>query len=91
MNETRILAEFVARLRYEHLPQAVVDPACRIVVDTVGCALGAWVEDTEKSRIALEIAQLYRGDQGAPVIGVAGAKSRPAFAALANGSWSRAG
>lgn len=85
MNETRILAEFVARLRYEDLPQAVVDQACRIVVDTVGCALSAWVEDPEKSRIALEIAQLYRSDQGASVIGVAGARSQPAFAALANG------
>ena len=35
MNETRTLAEFVARLRYEDLPQAVVDQACRIIVDTV--------------------------------------------------------
>jgi 2-methylcitrate dehydratase PrpD len=35
MNETRTLAEFVARLRYEDLPQAAVDQACRIVVDTV--------------------------------------------------------
>jgi len=85
MNETRTLAEFVARLRYEDLPQAVVDQACRIIVDTVGCALSAWVEDPEKSRIALEIAQLYRSDQGASVIGVAGARSQPAFAALANG------
>ena len=85
MNETRILAEFVARLRYEDLPQAVVEQACGIVVDTVGCALSAWVEDPEKSRIALEIAQLYRSDQGASVIGVAGARSQPAFAALANG------
>lgn len=52
MNETRTLAEFVARLRYEDLLQAVVDQACRIVVDTVGCALSAWSEDPEKSRIA---------------------------------------
>ncbi len=63
----------------------MVDQACRIVVDTLGCALSAWVEDPEKSRIALEIAQLYGGDQGASVIGVAGARSQPAFAALANG------
>jgi len=85
MNETRTLAEFVARLRYEDLPQAVVEQACRIIVDTVGCALSAWTEDPAKSRIALEIAQLYGSDQGASVIGVAGVKSQPAFAALANG------
>jgi 2-methylcitrate dehydratase PrpD len=85
MNETRTLAEFVARLRYEDLPQAVVDQACRILVDTVGCAISAWTEDPAKSRIALEIAKLYGSDNGASVIGVAGAKSQPAFAALANG------
>jgi len=85
MNETRTLAEFVARLRYEDLPQAVVEQACRIIVDTVGCALSAWAEDPAKSRIALDIAKLYGSEQGASVIGVAGVKSQPAFAALANG------
>ena len=85
MNETRTLAEFVARLRYEDLPQAVVDQACRILVDTVGCAISAWAEDPAKARIALEIARLYGSDNGASVIGIAGVKSQPAFAALANG------
>ena len=85
MNETRTLAEFVARLRYEDLPRAVVDQACRIIVDTVGCAISAWSEDPAKSRIALEIATLYASDTGASVIGVARVKSQPAFAALANG------
>jgi 2-methylcitrate dehydratase PrpD len=56
MDETRKLAEFVAGLRYEDLPQAVVDQACRIVVDTLGCALSAWTEDPKKSRIARAIA-----------------------------------
>ena len=85
MNETRTLAEFVARLRYEDLPQAVVDQACRIVIDTLGCALSAWTEDPGKSRIALEIAKLYGAERGASVIGVASVKAQPAFAALANG------
>ena len=85
MNETRTLAEFVADLRYEDLPQPVVDQACRIVVDTVGCAISAWAEDPAKSHIALEVAKLYARDDGASVIGSAGVKSQPAFAALANG------
>ena len=85
MNETRALAEFVARLRYEDLPQAVVEQAGRIIVDTVGCAISAWAEDPAKSRIALELARLYPSDHGASVIGVAGVTSQPAFAALANG------
>lgn len=84
MSGTRTLAEFVARLRYEDLPQAVVDQACRIIVDTVACALSTWVEDPEKSRIALEIARLYGGDQGASVIGAgAGARYRQLSARLA--------
>ena len=85
MNETRTLAEFVARLRYEDLPQTVVDQACRIIADTVGCALSAWTEDPQKSRIALAIARLYGIEQGASVIGAPGVRSQPAFAALANG------
>lgn len=85
MNETRTLAEFAARLRYEDLPQAVCDQACRIIIDTIGCAISAWTEDPAKSRIALEIAKLYGSVDGAAVIGVAGVKSQPAFAALANG------
>lgn len=40
MSQTRSLAEFVARMRYEDLPQAVIEQACRIVADTVGCAIG---------------------------------------------------
>ncbi len=85
MNETRTLAEFVARLRYEDLPQAVVEQACRIIVDTLGCAISAWAEDPAKAHLALEIAKIYASDNGASVIGVAGMKSQPAFAALANG------
>ena len=36
----------------QDLPPAVVAQACDIIVDAVGCALSAWVEDPEKSRIA---------------------------------------
>ncbi|MBI2292154.1 MAG: MmgE/PrpD family protein [Betaproteobacteria bacterium] len=90
MSQTRSLAEFVARMRYEDLPQAVIEQACRIVADTVGCAISAWAEDPGKSRVALEIAKLYRTDTGASVIGVANFKSQPAFAALANGILSNA-
>jgi len=85
VNETRTLAEFVAGLRYEDLPQPVVEQACRIVLDTVGCALSAWSEDPDKARIALDIARLYANERGASIIGAAGVKAQPAFAALANG------
>jgi len=85
VNETRMLAEFVAGLRYADLPQPVVEQAGRILVDTLGCAISAWTEDPAKARLALEVAKLYASGNGASVIGVAGVKSQPAFAALANG------
>ena len=85
MNETRTLAEFIARLRYEDLPAPVVKQACRIILDTVGCAISAWSEDPDKSRVAAQIAEMYPAQPGACVIGAAGLASQPAFAAFANG------
>jgi 2-methylcitrate dehydratase PrpD len=83
---TRALAEFVAGLRYEDLPPAVVERACDVVLDAVGCALSAWVGDTEKARVARGIASLYPAAAGgAGVIGPAGLSVQPAFAALASG------
>jgi 2-methylcitrate dehydratase PrpD len=83
---TRALAEFVAGLRFEDLPPAVVERACDVVLDAVGCALSAWVEDREKARVAREIAALYpAASDGAGVIGAADLSAQPAFAALANG------
>jgi 2-methylcitrate dehydratase PrpD len=80
-----MLAEFVAGLRYEDLPPAVVDQAARIMVDTLGCAISAWAEDPAKARLALDVAKLYACDGGATVVGAPGVRSQPAFAALANG------
>jgi 2-methylcitrate dehydratase PrpD len=82
---TRTLAEFVAGLRPDDLPPAVVHEACRFVLDTVGCCLSAWTEDPEKARIAGAIAGLYPLADGAGIIGSAAPAAQPAFAALANG------
>lgn len=83
---TRALAEFVATLRYEDLPEPVVRQACDIILDAVGCALSAWVEDKDKARIARDIAALYPAvGAGAGIIGAPGRSAQPAFAALGNG------
>ncbi len=82
---TRALAEFVAGLHPETLPQEVTAQAARVVLDAVGCAVAAWTEDAEKSRIAREIAAMYPASPGAGVIGARGIAAQPAFAALANG------
>jgi 2-methylcitrate dehydratase PrpD len=81
---SRALAAFAAGLRFEDLPAPVVHQACRLVLDAVGCAVSAWVEDPEKARIARGMAALYPATPGAGVIGAPGAV-QPAFAALANG------
>ncbi|MGC8476625.1 MAG: MmgE/PrpD family protein, partial [Acetobacteraceae bacterium] len=82
---TQALAEFTAGLRAEDLPPAVIHQACRVVLDAIGCAIAAWVEDPAKARVAREIAARYHARPGAGVIGVRGSSSHPAFAALANG------
>ncbi|HVZ07324.1 MmgE/PrpD family protein [Rhodopila sp.] len=82
---TKALADFVAGLRYDDLPQPVVTQACRLILDAVGCAIAAWTEDPAKSRLARDIAALYPGSPGAGVIGIDGIAAQPAFAALANG------
>ncbi|MBR0662878.1 MmgE/PrpD family protein [Roseomonas hellenica] len=82
---TKALAEFVAGLRYEDLPEVVIRQACRLVLDAIGCAVAAWAEDPGKARIARDIAALYPASPGAGVIGASGIAAQPAFAALANG------
>jgi 2-methylcitrate dehydratase PrpD len=42
---TRNLAEFVAGLRFEHLPDAVVRQASDVALDTLGCCVNAWEQD----------------------------------------------
>jgi 2-methylcitrate dehydratase PrpD len=81
---TRRLAEFIASLRFDDLPDAVVRQACDVILDTVGCALGAWRDDPDKAGIAARIAATF---QAAPVAAVwgSGTSTDAALAAMANG------
>lgn len=81
---TRTAAEFVAGLRFDALPAPVVRQACCVILDAVGCAISAYVEEPDKVRIARQMAALYPAPGGASVIGVAD-PVQPAFAALGNG------
>ena len=82
---TRRLAEFVAGLEFSDLPDAVVAQACDVVLDTVGCALGAWRDDTEKAEIARSLALSFASAPAAAVWGGGGAQADASLAALANG------
>jgi 2-methylcitrate dehydratase PrpD len=78
---TRQLAEFVTDTRFDHLPAAVVAESRRLLLDTLGCALGA--VRTESGRIALDYVRQLGGTPEATVIGM-DARSSAVNAAYAN-------
>lgn len=82
MSATKRLAAFVAQTRYEDLSPQVREAAKRIILDTVGCALGAVPTD-----LGLTVQRLVH-DQGgretATVLGT-GQRTSTMMAAYANG------
>lgn len=77
------MANFVAALKFDDLPPAVVQQAKRFLLDALGCALAAYQEDARKAGIATGLAQQFGAAGPATVIG--GGKTHAAFAALSNG------
>ncbi|WP_187640399.1 MmgE/PrpD family protein [Bosea sp. F3-2] len=82
-NVTEPLATFASKLRYEDLPAAVVHQTKRFLLDSIGCAVGAWREDERKAGLARRIVEDFGAQGRASVIG--GGRSHPALVALGNG------
>jgi 2-methylcitrate dehydratase len=82
----RELSEYAAGLTYEELPPAVVKECKRKLIDTLGCAIGAF--DAEPSRIARAVAAHYSSDKPARIFGTL-KKTSAEHAAFANGSMLR--
>ena len=76
------LARYCQALRYGDLPDAVVHEAKRRLLDSLGCALGAW--NAPPCRIARKIAQTVKVPQGATLWGT-GHKTLSDLATFANG------
>ncbi len=76
------LANFACSLKYEDLSQSVVHEVKRRLIDSLGCALGAWNE--EPCTIARTVASDFSATTGATVIGTSH-KAPPDWAAFANG------
>jgi 2-methylcitrate dehydratase len=76
------LANFAVTLRYEDLSEAVVHEVKRRVIDSVGCALGAWNE--EPCVIARNVASDFSAKNGATIIGTKH-QAPPDWAAFATG------
>src|SRR5881296_2577128 len=76
------LAEYAIALKFEYLPASVVHEVKRRVIDSIGCALGAW--DAEPCVIARRVAAMFSAERGATLLG-AGHRAPPDWAAFANG------
>src|SRR4029453_5421888 len=76
------LANYSSSFRFEDLSQEVVHEVKRRVIDSLGCALGAW--DEEPCAIAREVAPDFSAKHGATIIGT-DHKAPPDWTAFANG------
>jgi 2-methylcitrate dehydratase len=76
------LSAYAAALRYEDLPPEVIHQAKRLIVDTVGCALGGYA--SEPAKIARDIAGTVTSSQPGTLL-VSGQKTSPDLATFANG------
>src|SRR5215208_4038854 len=76
------LADYACALRFEDLSREVVHEVKRRVIDSLGCALGAWHE--EPFVIARRVAGDFSAKHGSTIFGT-DHKSPPDWAAFANG------
>ena len=76
------LADYACALRFEDLSREVVHEVKRRIIDSLGCALGAWKE--EPCAIARKVASDFSAKQGSTIIGT-NHKAPPDWAAFANG------
>ncbi|MEW6263194.1 MAG: MmgE/PrpD family protein [Thermodesulfobacteriota bacterium] len=79
---TNTLVDFAVKTRYEDLPDEVVHETKRLILDTLGCAIGG--TQTQLGTIAVEVAQTIGGAGGEAVIWGTKARSSCLAAAFAN-------
>src|SRR5438128_4772624 len=75
-------ANYSSSFRFEDLSKEVVHEVKRRVIDSLGCALGAW--DEEPCAIARKVASDFSAKDGATIIGTTH-KAPPDWTAFANG------
>ncbi len=76
------LSGYTSSLKYEDLPEEIVHQAKRMIIDTLGCALGGYSSDP--SKIAREVASTVTSTQPATIL-VSGQTTSPDLATFANG------
>lgn len=85
-SQTEALGTFVGSLRFEDLPEAVVRQACDVILDALGCAVGAWRDDPEKAEIMAKLTATFKASPVAAIWGSNRVRTDAALAALANGA-----
>ena len=76
------MSSWTVGLHYSHLPEEIAHLAKRMIIDTIGCALGGYT--SEPSKIARDLAGTVTSSQPCTVIG-SGQTSSPDLATFANG------
>jgi 2-methylcitrate dehydratase len=76
------LSDYAVSLRYQDLPDDVAHLAKRMIIDTLGCALGGY--HSEPARIAREVASTVTSNPAGRVLG-SGQLTSPDLATFANG------
>ena len=77
------IADFACNTAYEDLSKESIHEVKRRLIDSMGCAMGAWL--AEPAKIARNLASLSASELGATVVGTRHA-STPELAAFANGT-----
>ncbi len=76
------ITQYATNLRYESLPPEVIKTAKRVIIDSIGCALGGY--DSAPEKIARDLAGMTSSRQPATVM-VSGLQTSPDLATFANG------
>ncbi len=77
------LTAYASALTFADLPEEVVHQTKRVLIDAIGCALGAF--SSEPARIARDLAATIHGDRRATLLGTT-SSSTPDWAAFHNGT-----
>ncbi len=86
MNLAESLAEYSDSLNYASIPKDIVHESKKRVIDSLGCAIGAY--NSEPVKIARELAQRVSNPQGSTILGTR-KKTSPDLAAFVNGTMVR--
>ena len=86
MTVSEYFSQYAHSLRFVDLPKDVIHEAKRRIIDSLGCALGAY--DAEPCTIVRKVAQSIGISKGATVLGTSN-KTMPDLAAFANGTMVR--